>query len=133
MNTFPLTPCQLERAKPLNPDSHAEDFEADKLAVLDALRKAGTRGVSTVEFLQRGIGGVRPPNRVCDLRKDGHLIQTVRESGRQCRFVLLHENLSPTPRPAPGKQAEQIPLSDYMQKIQDEQAEATPLFAGVRP
>ena len=133
MSTFPPKLNTIEQARPLKPDSHAEDFEADKLAVLDALRRAGPHGMSTMEFLRRGIGGVRPPNRVCDLRKDGHLIQTVRESGRQCRFVLLHENPRPIPRPGPRKPIEQIPISDFMRRRREEDERATPLFAGQFP
>lgn len=101
----------LTQGKPYKPKSSAEDFEADKLAVLEALREAGARGVSTVEFLRRGIGGMRPPNRVCDCRKDGHVIRTIREGRGQFRFILLRENLNPTPRPARRKRTEQVPLS----------------------
>jgi hypothetical protein len=101
----------LAQAKPYKPKSSAEDFEADKLAVLEALREAGARGVSTLEFIQRGIGGLRPPNRICDLRRDGHVIQTKHEGRRQFRFVLLRENPSPTPKPPARKRAEQVLLS----------------------
>src|SRR5437667_5577032 len=38
----------LAQGKPYKPKSGAEDFEADKLAVLETLRRAGPRGVSTL-------------------------------------------------------------------------------------
>lgn len=118
---------KMASCRPLKPATKAEDFEVDKLAVLEALRQAGPRGVSTLEFLRRGIGGMRPPNRVHDLRREGHLGQTVRE-GRQCRFVLVHENPSPATRPASGAPAQQIPLSPYMEQIHQERLRITPLF-----
>jgi hypothetical protein len=92
------TLSELERGRPYQPDAQATDFDADKLAVLNELRKAGARGVTTLEFIRRGIGGLRPPNRIHDLRDDGHVIATVRERGRQFRFVLQRENPSPTPK-----------------------------------
>jgi Helix-turn-helix domain len=114
----------LRQCRPLRPSGSAGDFEADRIAVLRELRDAGPRGVSTLEFLRRGIGGLRVANRIYDLRKQGHLIQTVRESGRQCRFVLRHENPSPTPKPAS--------VSDFMRRRREEDEQEMPLFT-VRP
>lgn len=123
---------RLGECRLLRPNSHAGEFEAGKLAMLQALREAGLQGISTLKFLRSGIGGVRPPNRICDLRKDGHLIRAVHESGWHHRFVLVSENPSHTPRPAPSRVAEQIPISEFIRRRSQEDARAMPLF-GARP
>lgn len=112
MNTVVNRPTlsELARSKPYEPEAQAADFAADKQAVLNELRRAGSRGVTTLEFVRRGIGGLRPPNRICDLREDGHVIATIRERKRQFRFILERENPSPTLKPAARKAAEQKPL-----------------------
>lgn len=82
------TLAQLDQARPYRPKVTAGDFAACKLAALEALRQAGPIGLTTQELRDNGAGE-RPPNRICDLRRDGHLIKTI--PGRPFRFVLLRE------------------------------------------
>lgn len=89
MNERRITLEELAEAKPLCPACHDEDFSAHEARTLACLREAGQRGYSNEELRDRGCGE-RPSNRVCALRKKGHLIKTDRSS-YPARFVLLGE------------------------------------------
>ena len=78
---------QLNQAEPYKPACRASDFVADKLRVLEALEQAGAAGLTTSELMQRG-GGMRPPNRIHDLREEGHAIKTNPEGRGVYRYVL---------------------------------------------
>jgi hypothetical protein len=78
---------QLEEARPYKPACHASDFAADKLRVLEALEQAGAAGLTTRELMDRG-GGMRPPNRIHDLRDEGYAIKTIPEGRNVYRYVL---------------------------------------------
>lgn len=103
----PPTLAEVAQARPYRPKVTSSDFAACKLATLEALRQAGPLGLTTQELRDRGAGE-RPPNRICDLRKDGHLIKTV--PGRPFRFVLLREvnGEKPPASPRPLKSWEQV-------------------------
>lgn len=78
---------QLRQAQPYKPTCDAGDFTADKLRVLEALEEAGATGLTTRELMDRG-GGMRPPNRIHDLREDGVAIKTVSEGRGIYRYIL---------------------------------------------
>jgi len=82
-----ITLGQLEHAEPCKPACNAGDFAADKLRVLEALEQAGAAGLTTRELMDRG-GGMRPPNRIHDLREDGVAIKTVSEGRGIYRYIL---------------------------------------------
>lgn len=62
--------------------------------VLDALRRAGERGVVTVDFLAPTIDGREPilrlPSRIDELRQRGHAIETVQKRP-VARYVLRRD------------------------------------------
>lgn len=82
-----ITLKQLEQAGPHEPACHANDFSADKLRVLEALEQAGAAGLTTRDLMERG-GGMRPPNRIHDLREEGIAIKTVFEGRGVYRYIL---------------------------------------------
>jgi len=93
---------QLAQAEPHTPTCQASDFSADKLRVLEALEQVGAAGLTTRELMERG-GGMRPPNRIGELRKDGHAIKTISEGRRVYRYILckfLPEEKSTAPENA---------------------------------
>ena len=110
---------QLAQAKPHRPIHEASDFAADKSRVLEALEQAGATGCTTRELMDRG-GGMRPPNRIGELRnKDGIAIKTIPEGRGVYRNVLC--KFLPE---------EKAPESDYMRRIREDQEQVAPLFAG---
>ena len=82
-----ITLEQLEQSEPCKPVCRASDFTADKLRVLHALEQAGAAGLTTRELMRRG-GGMRPPNRIHDLRENGVAIKTIPEGRGVYRYVL---------------------------------------------
>ena len=82
-----LTLEQLEHAERHKPACQASDFAADKQRVLEALEQAGAAGLTTRELMDCG-GGMRPPNRIHDLREDGVAIKTIPEGRGVYRYVL---------------------------------------------
>lgn len=80
---------------------HADD--AQKL--LERLREVGAAGITTGELIHEGQYGLRPPNRVKDLRDAGHDIETRREPHGVFRFVLLRENPDAQRRRKRGKRS----------------------------
>src|SRR5712692_582689 len=70
--------------------------------ILALLRERGPNGVLSSELYdQPHLFGRSPRNRVSELRKDGHLIQTIPAGASVIRYVLTHENPSPTLRRPP--------------------------------
>src|SRR5438477_128012 len=66
--------------------------------ILALLRERGPAGVLSSELYDAPeLYGRSPRNRVSEMRADGHLIQTVPAGTSVVRYVLTHENLSPTP------------------------------------
>ena len=110
---------QLAQAKLHRPIHEASDFAVDKSRVLEALEQAGATGCTTRELMDRG-GGMRPPNRIGELRnKDGIAIKTIPEGRGVYRYVLCKFLPEEKPRE-----------SDYMCRRRLEAEAAAPLFAG---
>jgi Helix-turn-helix domain len=112
--------------------------------ILALLRERGAAGVSSAELYDSPhLYGRSPRNRVSEMRADGHLIQTVPTGASVVRYILTHENPSPTPRKQ-AKPAEQRPLRrkiEYQTATGKPRADVAPeestsddlpLFAGVR-
>jgi hypothetical protein len=55
--------------------------------VLDLLRAAGTRGVTTAELLEAGVGA-RYSARLLELRREGHVIEAQRVRDGSWRYTL---------------------------------------------
>jgi hypothetical protein len=121
-----ITLGQLEQAQPHKPACNADDFAADKQRVLEALEQAGAAGLTTRELMDRG-GGMRPPNRIHDLREEGHAIRTIPEGRGVYRYVLfkfLPEETTCREQCTPGKTGNPgRPLADDLKDM--------PLFASV--
>jgi hypothetical protein len=67
--------------------------------ILALLRERGPAGVLSSELYdQPHLFGRSPRNRISEMRRDGHLIKTLPAGASVVRYVLLHENASPTPR-----------------------------------
>lgn len=82
----PVTLAQLEQAQPYKPTCQSEDFLKAKLLTDELLERAGAVGMTVPELRAKGCGE-RPPNRICDLRKDGQAIVTRREANRVTRYI----------------------------------------------
>ena len=79
--------------------------------ILALLRERGPAGVLSSELYDAPeLYGRSPRNRISEMRQDGHLIKTLPAGASVVKYVLLHENPSPTPRPssAPTKSWEQV-------------------------
>jgi Helix-turn-helix domain len=73
---------------PLRTRSHYE-------RILALLRERGTTGVLSTELYDAPrLFGRSPRNRISDLRKHGHLIETKPAGPSSVRYVLLRENSS---------------------------------------
>lgn len=83
---------QMEQARSPRPDDRREEHVDDAQRLLERLREVGPAGITTGELIREGRYGLRPPNRVKDLRDAGHDIETRREPHGVFRFVLLREN-----------------------------------------
>jgi hypothetical protein len=95
---------QIEQAKPYRTDGRREKEHADDAQrLLRRLRDRGAEGITTGELIREGCCGLRPPNRIGDLRDAGHLIETRREGHGVFRFVLIRECANPTPKRQPKK------------------------------
>jgi len=70
--------------------------------LLGRLREAGAGGVTTAELIRERHYGLRPPNRILDLRRAGHSIETRREPHGVFRFILIREAENPI-EPGPAK------------------------------
>lgn len=122
MNDRP-TLQQLEQARPYKSACGAEDFSKAKALTLHLLQQAGPAGMTVPDLRANGCGE-RPPNRICDLRHEGVPIITRRENG-VTRYVLA--KFLPIQRQSPSGE------TAFMRRRRQEQEQAAPLFAGVRP
>ena len=86
MNERRVTLEQLAQAKPYKPVCSAEDFSTAKLLADELLERAGAVGMTVPELRAKGCGE-RPPNRICDLRKDGQAIVTRRDANGVTRYI----------------------------------------------
>lgn len=123
------------------PTEHADDAQR----LLERLREVGDEGITTGELIREGCCGLRPPNRVMDLRRAGHVIETIREGGGVFRYRLVRENSDPSPGPSLPK-TEQLSFADSddwyerqtgkprpSAKPPQEDVDDLPLFAKVLP
>lgn len=80
--------------------------------ILALLRERGPVGVLSSELYDApDLYGRSPRNRISEIRRDGHLVQTIPVGAAVVRYILTHENPSPTPRPARRK-VEQQPFAE---------------------
>jgi len=110
---------QAERSIPHHPNGPREQHADDAQRLLERLREVGSRGITTGELIRDGCCGLRPPNRAGDLRRQGHLIETIREGRGVFRYRLIRENPDPQPFRKRGKRAEQSRLpesSDWFER-----------------
>jgi hypothetical protein len=69
--------------------------------ILALLRERGSVGVLSSELYDApNLYGRSPRNRIAELRHDGHLIETQPAGAAVVRYILTHENPSPTEQPA---------------------------------
>jgi len=136
----------LERMKQVRPYSSGgvsdEDYASHEKLLFERLVKAADKGVTSYELLQEGHYGMRPPNRVCSLRKRGFLIQTKREGKKTFRYTLIDATPRPKVLPQKPKKAEQQPLrgdwiadrvpTDGQGRPIQKKLEDCPLFAGAQ-
>lgn len=81
--------------------------------ILALLRERGAAGVSNLELYRVCL---RPPSRICELRKLGYEIRTDREAESRFRFTLIREPERPKT------------WAEQEREIRDQHA---PLFVGV--
>lgn len=94
---------QIEQGKPYKPNGPREEHADDAQRLLKRLRQVAAAGITTGELIRENCCGLRPPNRVKDLRDAGHVIETRREGQGVFRFVLIRECANPTPKRQPKK------------------------------
>lgn len=106
---------EVRRAVPARSSGAPSRTRSHYDRILALLRERGTAGVLSSELYDAPqLFGRSPRNRISELRADGHLIQTVPAGASVVRYILTHENPSPTPRPsqspkpAPLKSWEQV-------------------------
>jgi len=136
-----LSRDELEQGRPYTSNGERPEHADHTQRLLEILRDRAGAGITTGELIRKGDCGLRPPNRVKNLRDAGHLIETRREGRGVFRFILIRECANPTERRHSKKKAVQQPLrSDWITKrattdergrpIQ-EKREDCPLFAEV--
>ena len=104
---------QIEQAKPRRLRGAPDRTRSHYDRILGLLRERGPAGVLASELYDAPhLYGRSPRNRISECRKDGHLIEGKPRGASDWHYVLIHENESPTERPAPGKPAEQIKLAN---------------------
>jgi Helix-turn-helix domain len=138
---------EVRRAVPVHPSGAPSRSRSHYERILALLRERGPLGVLSTElYNSHQLFGRSPRNRISELRKDGHFIRTEPAGPSVVRYVLTHENPSPTPRPVSQRKAEQRPFSDspdwYERQTGKPRAsddrgkvpiDGLPLFGGVRP
>jgi hypothetical protein len=81
--------------------------------ILALLRERGPAGVLSSELYDEPhLFGRSPRNRISEMRQDGHLIKTLPAGASVVRYILTHENPSPTLRPAHSSEPEQAALAN---------------------
>ena len=92
------TLAQLGQARPYRPAGPPENAEAHTQRTLDCLEAAKSRGCTTTELMDQGCG-LRPPNRICDLRHKRGIPITTRPEGRGVYRYILTKYITPAPAP----------------------------------
>jgi hypothetical protein len=98
---------ELEQSRPLRGAGAPGRTRSHYDRILALLKERGERGILSSELYDTPhLYGRSPRNRISEIRQAGHLIKTVPMGHAVVRYVLLHENPSPTRRPAQRKEAE---------------------------
>ena len=124
MNERRITLEQLERAKPYKATCRSEDFSTAKLLTDELLERAGAAGMTVPELRAKGCGE-RPPNRICDLRKDGQAIVTRRDANGVTRYIKAKFLLEEKPKTVAWEKLQRAP-------VQTDIETDLPLFAGAQ-
>ena len=104
---------EVAEARPPRPAGAPSGARSHYTRVLALLRERGQAGVLSSELYDAPhLFGRSPRNRISELRKDGHLVKTLPAGASIVRYVLLHENPSPTTRPPQPRKAEQTALTN---------------------
>ena len=107
---------EVEQARPHHGQGAPSRNRSHYDRILTLLRERGPAGVLSSELYDAPyLYGRSPRNRISELRKDGHLIQTVPAGASVVRYVLTHENLSPVERPPARPQ----PLKSWEQIVKE--------------
>jgi hypothetical protein len=122
---------QLREAQQHKPACHARDSTADELRVLEA-REQAAPGLTTRELMDRE-GRMRPPNRIHDLREEGHAIRTVHQGREVYRYVLFKFLSEEKAKATAWKKLRREPAkTDKFGRPLEPDRERTPLFNEVR-
>ena len=131
---------QIERSQPCRSEGPRDERAADTQRLLWRLREAGASGVTTAELIAEKSFGLRPPNRIGDLRRAGHLIETRREPHGVFRFMLIRQAENPIEKRPAKRKATQSRFTnspDWYERAMGKprpsgEASGLPLFSGVR-
>jgi hypothetical protein len=120
MNTRPSL-GELAQTRPQRGTGPPKRCASHKSAILALLRERGPQGVLGSELYSRpNLYGRSPRNRVCELRKDGHLIEGKPHGASDWWYRLIRDSRGDKPQPTE---------SDYMRRQREERDRAMPLFA----
>jgi hypothetical protein len=123
---------ELHRARPARGQGAPARCASHKSAILTLLRERGPQGVLGSDLYDSPEKfGRSPRNRISELRKDGCLISGEPRGNSDWHYISLRDSCGAKPGPDPP--AGQVPISNYMKKVHEEQAAALPLFAGNKP
>jgi len=101
-DTIQPTLSEVADSRPPRASGAPERTRSHYEKILALLKERGAAGVLSSELYDAPhMYGRSPRNRVSELRRDGHLIKTVHVGTSVVRYVLAHENPSPTPFSAP--------------------------------
>jgi hypothetical protein len=104
---------QIEQARPRRLRGAPERTRSHYNRILGLLRERGPAGVLASELYDAPhLYGRSPRNRISGCRKDGHLIEGKPRGASDWHYVLIRENERPPERPAPGKPAQRIKLTN---------------------
>jgi hypothetical protein len=102
--------------------------------ILALLRERGPAGVLSSELYDAPhLFGRSPRNRISEMRQDGHLIKTIQAGPSVVRYVLTHENPSPTERPHSSSSDWYERQTGKPRPVEQRQNNDLPLFAVTRP
>lgn len=125
------TIAEVGQAKPRRSHGAPSRCSSHKAAILALLRERGAQGVLGSELYNFPEKfGRSPRNRISELRKEGCLISGEPRGASDWFYRLIRDKDGVAPsKPEPTKPVE----SEFMQRRREEEAQAMPLFAGVRP
>lgn len=101
MNTEPSL-GEVSQARPQRGKGAPERCASHKSAILILLRERGPQGVLGSELYSRpDLYGRSPRNRICELRKDGHLIEGKPHGSSDWFYRLIRDNAGAKPQAEP--------------------------------